>query len=141
MKNHNIILLADTNQIIADHNNGKTIDFDDYCRFADQTKDGTLELYTVKVRKSDKVTWLGLSDSSETDEVSITEIAYEAGTDIMGSIIDTVAVSGRSKRKRGTVKKGKRNQWEKYKISFTILRGKDEYGPFVIDPLLQMHKK
>lgn len=108
------------------------------------------EDFTTYVRKGDLVIWNGVSISDPSEEVYITNITDEPGTDVNNkgyvnffdrnilTVDNTNKIGGKSKKGTivGAIINGKRGDVQKYKLTFTV---KDKDGSFTIDPKMHMY--
>jgi hypothetical protein len=125
---HVITLLVNTAEI-------KKPDIDVYCSFDGQDPNVAIIDYTTFVNNGDVIRWVGVSTSSEDDEVSITSINYHGGKNLLG--INTL--SGNDGEVVGTIRDGSANDEEKYTVSFKVWNnGKKRKGTFLIDPKIKV---
>ncbi len=124
---HTITLYVDTQNVSIEK-------LESTCNFG-QEPGMPNENYTIYVEKGDKVTWKGVSSTSERDKVEITMIKYSSGTNLFGreKLKDENGVV------TATITNGKTDQYVKYDIYFKVQRnGSWLRQEFPIDPKLRI---
>lgn len=130
---HIITLNVDTSQI-----NGSNIR--EVCYFSPEQA-VEIEEYNTEVNIGDLVLWKGISTSDpENDRVEITSINYEGGERVFNrnTLRDSPSAVGIVS---GTVSKGKKGNFSKYKVSFRVYQNANRLpGLFHIDPKITIRQ-
>ena len=126
---HYVVLLVDTENIRPGS------DPKDYCSFASQHPNDSIENYTTNVLPGDSVIWIGASTSAPLeDKVSIEMINHRGGANVLGP------QKGINGKVEGIIKEdAKPKQEETYAIHFKVIK---EGGPpniYILDPKLLVH--
>lgn len=120
---HTITLNVDTGKITK-----RTVN--KYANFG-QTNGVSNENYTTTVRLGDYVEWVGVSSTSEDDEVAIVSINHQGGARVFGKNI----LKGSDGVVMAEVTAGKAGEFEKYTVKFNVyVNGVKKSGVFIIDP-------
>ncbi len=141
--NHSIILKVNTTGIPAPENPPNNVD--SYCSFVGQTNGVTNENFEISVANGDTVTWSGIPDpANASDVVKITEIDYEAGTNLFGTT-DLKPIGGAATI-TGTIANNTTTDVETYIIKFevynnNILKSSGGTSVYQIDPRIKMQQK
>jgi membrane-associated protease RseP (regulator of RpoE activity) len=141
--NHSIILKVNTSGIPAPENPPNNVDA--YCSFEGQTGGVTNENFEVSVANGDTVTWSGVPNpANANDVIKITEIDYEAGTNLFGTA-DLSPIGGAATI-TGTIANLTTTDVETYTIKFevynnSILKSSGGTSVYQIDPKLKMKQK
>jgi hypothetical protein len=137
---HNIVLFVDTVGLFTNCNT-PNLDLNDYCEFAGQQSQN-IELFTTDVEKNDSVFWIGLSTTNTSHSVEITDINHRFGkTLLQGATTASPASKALGKGRSGKIKTGKKNDFEKYDLSFDITDpSSGKCCSFKIDPIINIHR-
>jgi len=138
---HNIVLLVDTADLKSISPSSANLDLNDYCEFLGQNPTVNLDLYTTQAKNGDTIIWHGLSSSSDSDEVIITNITRESGGTFLKNPSDSNSASGKkgNSKRISKITKAKKNKWEKYNLIFKIKDGGNETGEYTIDPIINVY--
>ena len=139
---HNIILLVDTEDLKSISPSSTDLDLNDYCEFLGQNPTVNLDLFTTQAANGDTVIWHGLSSTSASDEVIITNVTRESGGTFLEDPSNQNSASGKkgNSKRISKIKKAKKNKWEKYNLLFSIKHGGNETGEYTIDPIINVYK-
>ncbi len=127
---HLITLTVDTSAINSSN-------IDEMSSFG-QAEEVSNEEFTITVKSGDIVVWQGVSSSSPADEVKISAINYQGGTNVFGqnTLKDTRQNPGVVV---GTVEDRPDGAETKYMISFKVFNnGERRNGNFNIDPKIMI---
>ena len=107
-----------------------------YCYFNGQAATIDTRDYTVNANVGDVIVWNAVSSSSDRDQVKITAINYEGGTNVFNSD----RMNGENGEVRATISKSTAGKEDyKYNVSFKIVKnGKLQPGTFHIDPKIKV---
>ncbi len=131
-KEHIVTLNVDTSLIEKSNIN-------DYCDFGQNKDSISNEDYTIIVNVGDKITWQGISTSSEYDTVKIKKIKHVKGEG--RNVFDKDSLSGNEKVIGRVLHYTKKDKPYKYKIFFTVYNnGVRRNGTFHIDPKIQVNQ-
>ena len=138
---HNIVLLVDTENLKDIPVNSPNLDLNDYCAFMGQDPGVNLDLFTTQAANGDTVIWHGMSTSSDSAEVLITDISRESGSNFLENPGGPGSASGNKGigKRVSKIKNAKKNKWEKYNLVFKIKDGQDETGQYTIDPIINVY--
>ncbi|MAD96170.1 MAG: hypothetical protein CMB99_02475 [Flavobacteriaceae bacterium] len=93
--------------------------------------------FTIYAYKGDIIEWEAVDSSGKGRAVTIEEINYESGTELFGN--KKIKRKGREKKIKRKIKKGKRDQSEKYSIVFSFVKD-GETKTIKIDPKIVIKK-
>lgn len=114
----------------------KTDGTHNYCHFDGQSESMDTRDFTINANVGDTIIWEAVSSSSDSDEVKITAIDYEGGTNVFSSNKmrgENGVVTG--KITKNTVGK----EAYKYTVSFKIMtNGQLRPGTFLVDPKIKV---
>ena len=107
-----------------------------HCSFEGQPDSMDTREYTVNANVGDVIVWNAVSTSSGRDEVKITSINYEGGTNVFSAN----KINGENGVVSGTITKSTAGRdVYKYNISFKIVKnGNLQPGTYVVDPKIKV---
>lgn len=141
-----IVIFAFSNTTIAQETIYITLNVDtaevktdgahNYCYFEGQSESMDTRDYTVNANIGDIIVWNAVSSTSERDEVKITAINYEGGT----NVFNANKMNGQNGVVRGTISKSTAGKQDyKYNVSFKVVKnGSLQPGTFVVDPKIKV---
>ena len=131
MASHLISLQVNTQSITP-----TTIDAN--CSFEGNTNGTTNENFVIIAADGDIITWSGRSMYSVDDTVNITDIDYEDGTNLFGTV-DLTPTPADPYRVSGTVANASNADSESYIIRFNVYNGTTLRGSYAIDPKIMIN--
>ncbi len=114
----------------------KTDGAHNYCRFEGQSESMDTRDFTINANVGDTIIWEAVSSSSDDDQVKITAIDYEGGTNVFSSN----KMRGENGVVTGKINKDTAGKDAyKYTISFKIMtNGQLRPGTFQVDPKIKV---
>lgn len=126
-----------TLRVDTDNVNNKNLD--QTCHFDGQPEGVSNEAFTIEANVGDVIVWQGVSSTSASDVVEITNITHDGsngGKNIFGK---DLLPEGTSRKVTSRITQSSGEAGYKYKIAFKVTNKGKRSGTLHIDPVIQAH--
>ena len=126
-----VVLLVDTSGLT------QGAEEKDFCSFPFQHGKSDAD-YKTHVFPGDPIKWLGISTTSEDDEVLIERIIFDEDPGVVGLTDGANALQGEGGMVSGSISENAKSGKISYNIEFTVIKNGSS-TPYTLDPILRVH--